>query len=78
MIFSMLKISGSSTPPPIFIATIRLHIVDDVLSKLATFPQLSAFQLTFEIVGHSLVLDRAFHTFNNQVGRFEPVHVAQQ
>ena len=78
MTFAMLKTSGSKTPPPIFIATIRLHIIDDVLRKLTTFPQLSAFQLTFEIVGHGLVLDRAFHTFNNQVGGFEPVHVAQQ
>ncbi|GKW32413.1 hypothetical protein PEC730217_11930 [Pectobacterium carotovorum subsp. carotovorum] len=38
MDFSMLKISESKAPPPINVITVRLHVIDDVLRKLTTFP----------------------------------------
>ncbi len=41
-------------------------------TKLWTFQQFSAFHQTFEVIGHGLGIDCAFHTFNNQVCRFSP------
>ena len=32
----------------------------------------------FEVIGHGLGGDSAFHAFDNQVCGFEPLHVAQQ
>ncbi|SBN12857.1 hypothetical protein KVMX100_130115 [Klebsiella variicola] len=55
-----------------------LHVRDNRVAKLTTFQQLSAFHQTFEVIGHGLGGDSAFHAFNDQVCGFEPLHMAQQ
>ena len=74
----LIIITGTIKFPLWFKQKFVLHVFNDSVAKLATFQQLSAFHQTFEVIGHGLSGDSAFHAFNNQVCGFEPLHVTQQ
>ena len=72
------KKTGAHRLPLLLNPPTGLHVRDNRVAKLATFQQFSAFHQTFEVIGHGLGGDSAFHAFDDQVCGFEPLHVAQQ
>ena len=53
------------------------HVADDIIAELRALDLRRAFHLAGEVVCDTLAADGAIKTFENQVCRFSPAHVAE-